>query len=65
MRNYWVFWTYIANYSDKPIKVQAKSAKDAAAQVHSWYGPEFKEKAKVYIMALEPDTFQHGVQIDG
>ena len=38
MKTYWVFWTYTANYADKPIKIEAVSVKEAIKNAFYWAG---------------------------
>lgn len=51
---YYVTWTYMANYSEKPIEVQAESAEAAAKCALGLYSDDFKAKAKVYVWSFPP-----------
>jgi len=53
MKNYWVMWTYIANYSE-PIKVLAIDAKDAIDKVCGYLSADFQKKAHVYVFDRAP-----------
>jgi len=53
MRDYWVLWTYEANYSDLK-KVQAKSAEEAASLRTALFGPSFQKGATIYVFNTPP-----------
>ncbi len=54
MKTYWLLWTYIANYSDKPLRVQAKDPKEAADSLRRMYSDDFAKKATIYVLDVEP-----------
>lgn len=56
MRDFWVLWTYIANYSGL-IRVSATSEEDAAEFMRRRYGDEFKQKATIYVFDKKPAVF--------
>ena len=54
MHTYFVFWTYIANYSEKGYMIQADSPEEAAAEVRNMFGGDFAVKAKIYVHRNKP-----------
>ncbi len=54
MRPYWLIWTYIANYSEKPFRVTAANPEAAAEVLYGAFSNEFRAKAKVYVFESEP-----------
>lgn len=53
MRDYWVMWTYIANYGG-PTRVKAESPKAAAKHIYDCYSEDFKKKGVVIVFDNEP-----------
>jgi hypothetical protein len=64
MRDFWVSWTYSANYSRRPQFVRARDAADAARMVASWYSEDFQARATIYITTEEPQRFMAGNPIN-
>ncbi len=54
MRTYWILWTYIGNYSDKVIKVEAQDSEHALEAATGFYSDDFQKKATVYVFDREP-----------
>ena len=54
MQDYYILWTYHANYSDKPTKIRAYNAKDAVKNYVKFYSEDFKKHAKVYAFTEPP-----------
>lgn len=65
MKTYWVMWTYIANYSERPIKVTAESPEHAIKLTTGYYSDDFKKKASVYVFDREPVLWIGGRSKDG
>ena len=59
-RLFWLLWTYIANYSDKPFRVEAESPEDACRQLYGIYSDDFAAKATVYVFEHEPVLVKKG-----
>jgi len=60
MKKFWILWTYIANYSDRPFPVEAKDAEDAADKATGLFSPDFQKKATVYVFDREPVFVKKG-----
>jgi hypothetical protein len=54
MTKFWILWTYIANYSERPIPVEAKNAREAARLGTCYFSDDFQKKATVYVFDREP-----------
>jgi hypothetical protein len=54
VNKYWILWTYIGNYSDRPYVVQAETPQKAAESILEIYSDDFKAKGKVYVFDKEP-----------
>jgi hypothetical protein len=54
MKSYWIMWTYIANHSTKPIKVQAATPEDAVQVALGFYSEDFHEKGSFFVFDSEP-----------
>ncbi len=57
MKNYWILWTYIANYGR--IRLPARDAKHAADQLYACFSPDFKEKGTIFVFDTEPALVLH------
>jgi hypothetical protein len=44
MKIYWVYWTFLGNYADKPVRVEGTSIKNAIL-ASTGYDPYQKSKA--------------------
>jgi hypothetical protein len=53
MKNYFVVWTYIANYGQQWIA--AKSPKEAADKLILGFSKDFEHRATIYVFDKEPD----------
>ncbi len=53
MRDFWVIWTYIGNFS-KLQKVQANNPADALERVTGFFGSDFRKRGSVYVFDKEP-----------
>lgn len=51
---YFVMWTYLGNYSNKPTVVEASSPGDAAVQATAGFSDDFADKANVYVFTQPP-----------
>lgn len=52
-KTYWIIWTYIGNYSERPVAIGAENAEAAARKLMGYYSKDFAEKATLYVY----DTF--------
>jgi len=53
-RKYWILWTYLGNYSERPIEVLARSPEDAVKIATGFWDKPFAEKATVYVFDRSP-----------
>ncbi len=64
MKNYFVFWTYIANYGvlrDYP----GESPEDVARKVVAGFSPDFRARGKVYVFEQHPACTYEGLASGG
>ena len=54
MQDYYILWTYQANYSDKPLRIRARNAQDAIKSFTKFYSDDFQKKATVYAFTELP-----------
>lgn len=54
LQDYYVIWTYLGNYSDSPMRIRARSAKDAVESLVKFYSEDFRKKATVYAFTELP-----------
>lgn len=54
MQDYYILWTYAANYSDRPVKIRAHNAKEAVRSFAKFYSDDFQKKATVYAFTEPP-----------
>lgn len=54
MKSYWLIWTYIGNYSEKPFHALAASAEAAASLLYEAFSDDFRAKGKVYVFEVPP-----------
>ena len=54
MLDFYIIWTYHANYSDKPAKIRAHNAREAVKNYVKFYSPDFQKHAKVYAFTEPP-----------
>lgn len=64
MRKFWVLWTYIANYSERPIEVTAKDEDEARKMATGFYegNPKWNEHSTVYVFNSPPVIYKKGVR---
>lgn len=53
-RPFWIIWTYIANYSERPIKVLARTPEEAVDVILKMFSPDFDAKADIYVFDRPP-----------
>lgn len=53
MKEYWVMWTYSANYGN-PRSVMANSPQEAKDKVVAYFSPDFQAKGNVFVFASPP-----------
>jgi hypothetical protein len=53
VKTYWVLWTYSANYSELR-RIEADSPEKAKDAATCLYGPDFHNKAMVYVFDRAP-----------
>lgn len=54
MIDFYILWTYEANYSDSPIRIRARNAQDAVKSFAKFYSEDFQKKATVYAFTELP-----------
>ena len=54
MNTYFLLWTYLGNYSDKPLKVEAENPGAAIDKLCRWYSKDFAEKATIFVYETLP-----------
>jgi hypothetical protein len=54
MMDFYILWTYSANYSDRPIKIRAHNAQEAVKSFAKFYSKDFQDKATVYAFTEPP-----------
>lgn len=54
MIDFYILWTYHANYSSAPVKIRAYNAKEAVKNFTSFYSEDFQKKATVYAFTEKP-----------
>jgi len=54
MKTYWILWTYVANSSDRPVRVEAKSPGEAIDIAFQGYSDDFQAKAKFFVFESAP-----------
>lgn len=57
MKDFWLLWTYQANYSESPIKVSAANEVDAASALYLAFGgtdTSFFREATVFVFTSRP-----------
>lgn len=59
---FWVSWTYIGNYSDRPQVVEACDEMEAVRLLFASYSDEFRAKAMFYVTSEAP-TMLHGTAV--
>lgn len=53
-QTFYVLWTYVGNYAERPLEIQATDAEDAAHQLCQWFSADFRAKGKVYVFEAPP-----------
>lgn len=53
MKEYWVMWTYSANYGN-PRKVMADSPREAMDKVVGFFSTDFQAKGNVFVFDRPP-----------
>lgn len=53
MKQFYVLWTYIANFS-RLIPIKENTAEDAYKATCGYFGDDFKQKATVYVFDTPP-----------
>ncbi len=61
MKTYRIFWTYIANYADHPVRVQASNPKDAILESYRYMSDDFKKKARILLFEVGGDIVYDGL----
>lgn len=65
MIDFYIMWTYQANYSERPMKIRAHNAKDAIKNFTSFYSDDFKNKATVYAFTEPPvSMWKNGILVN-
>ena len=54
MKKFWIMWTYVANFSERPVRVSAKNPAEAIDIAFSSYSNDFQAKAKFFVFETEP-----------
>ena len=54
MLDFYILWTYSANYSEKPFKIRAYNAKEAITNFTKYYSDDFQKRATVYAFTEPP-----------
>jgi hypothetical protein len=54
MKTYYILWTYIANYSERLVKVQANNPEEALKNSIGYFSEDFRKKATVYVFESPP-----------
>jgi len=63
---YWITWTYVANYSDRPIEVEAATPAEAITKACGFYSHDFASKATIYVWPCAPVLVQrNGLPVGG
>jgi hypothetical protein len=63
LKKFWILWTFVANYSDKLIQVDALDADSACRIALGSYSPELT-KATVYVFDTAPAlVMRKGVEV--
>ena len=57
MRTFYVTWTYLGNYSERPTIMDAESAADAAERIFRGFSDDFRAKGSVYVTTEAPQCF--------
>jgi hypothetical protein len=53
MKDYWVMWTYVANFSPL-IHIYATTPEAALAKATCVFSDDFRKRASVYVFDVEP-----------
>jgi hypothetical protein len=53
MKDYYVIWTYVANYSSMMV-VSAEDEVSACEKVYAVFGQDFRKRATVYVWSTPP-----------
>ncbi len=64
-KTYYVMWSYFANFSEKPMEVQASSPDEAAREVVRYFSVDFKEKGRVLVFEQPPSYIYTGPNYTG
>lgn len=54
MMDFYILWTYKANYNERPVRIRARSAKEAVKDFAAFYSEDFKKHATVYAFTEAP-----------
>lgn len=58
MKQFYVLWTYIANFS-RLIPVKAEDAESARKETCGYFSDDFKKKATVFVFDTPPTLVQY------
>lgn len=58
MKQFYVLWTYIANFS-RLIPIQAENAEEARKMTCGYFSDDFKKKATVFVFDTPPALIQY------
>lgn len=58
---WYVMWTYLGNYSSRPMPVVAPTADEAAKQVLAAFSEEFRRKGQVLVWPCPPSCVYSGL----
>lgn len=64
MQDYYILWTYSANYADKPIKVSASNPDEAVKNFARFFSSDFQKKAKIYCFSERPISIWNNGKMD-
>lgn len=51
---YHIIWTYLGNYSEKPMRVTGDTPEEAANKIFNFFSKDFKEKGTIYVFESAP-----------
>lgn len=64
MNDYYILWTYEANYADKPIRISANNPDEAVKNFATFFSSDFQKKAKVYCFSESPISVWNNGKMD-
>ena len=60
MKEYLIFWTYVANFASRFERVRAMSPQDAVKKGYSYFSDDFKSRAKFHVVEVGGDVAYEG-----